>query len=62
MDNVEAIACDLNSEFQEAFDATYPHLQVVWEKRKDEQKRLLAEVNAKGSESLKKRKYILASL
>lgn len=54
MDNVEAVACDMNSDFQEAFEEKCPHIQpvfdyfhivknfndkVVSEVRKDEQRR-----------------------
>ena len=60
MDNVEAVACDMNSDFQEAFEEKCPHIQpvfdyfhivknfndkVVSEIRKDEQRRLYDEGN-----------------
>jgi transposase len=76
MDGVEAIACDMNSDFQEAFEDMCPHIQpvfdyfhivknfndkVVGEIRKDEQRRLLAEGDVKGAQSLKKSRYILTS-
>ena len=56
MDGVEAVACDMNSDFQEAFEEKYPHIQPVFDHfhiiknfndkvisqiRKDEQGRLL---------------------
>ncbi|MGB4406042.1 MAG: ISL3 family transposase [Sphaerochaeta sp.] len=76
MDGVEAIACDMNSDFEEAFEKMCPHIQVVFdyfhivknfydkvvsEVRKDEQRRLLAEGDLKAAESLKNSKYILTS-
>ena len=75
-DTVEAVACDMNSDYQEVFEDEFDHIQVVFnhfhivknfnekvigEVRKDEQRRLLAEGNRKGAESLKKTKYILYS-
>ncbi|MFA5603182.1 MAG: ISL3 family transposase [Bacilli bacterium] len=76
MDGVEAIACDMNSDFQEAFEEKCPHIQpvfdyfhiiknfndkVVGEVRKDEQRRLYSEGDVKAAQSLKKSKYILTS-
>jgi len=76
MDNVEAIACDMNSDFQEAFEEKCPHIQPVFDYfhlvknfndnvvsniRKDEQNRLYAEGNEEAAKSLKKTKYILTS-
>jgi len=76
MDGVEAIACDMNSDFEEAFEKMCPHIQVVYdyfhivkyfhekvvnEVRKDEQARLLAEGDFKAAESLKRSKYVLNS-
>ena len=58
MSHVEAVALDMNSDFQEAFKEKCPHLRMVFdyfhivknfndkvvgEIRKDEQKRLIAE-------------------
>ena len=58
MDGVEAVACDMNSDYQEVFDDCCPHIQVVFdyfrisknfndkvvaEVRKDEQRRLYSE-------------------
>ena len=76
MDHVEAVACDMNSDFQEAFEEKCPHIQpvfdyfhivknfndkVVSEVRKDEQRRLIAEGNIEAARSLKKTRYILMS-
>ena len=76
MGNVEAVACDMNSDFQEAFEERCPDIQVVYdhfhiiknfndkvisEIRKDEQKRLLEEGNKEGAKSLKGSRYILMS-
>ena len=76
MKGVDAVACDMNSDFQEAFEEKCPHIQVVFdyfhivknfndkvvgEIRKDEQKRLLAEGNTEAAKSLKKSRYILTS-
>ena len=76
MDNVEAVACDMNSDFQEAFEEKCPHIQpvfdyfhivknfndkVVSEIRKDEQRRLYDEGNFEGARQLKRSKYILTS-
>ena len=52
MDGVEAVACDMNSDYQEVFEDCCPHIQVirknfndkiVAEVRKDEQRRLYSE-------------------
>ncbi|WP_231536486.1 transposase, partial [Lactobacillus delbrueckii] len=55
MSKVEAVACDMNSDFQEAFKGRYPKLDIVYDRfhiiknfndkvvseiRKDEQRRL----------------------
>ena len=76
MDGVEAVASDMNSDFQEAFEEKCPHIQpvfdhfhiiknfndkVVSEVRKDEQRRLQEEGRFKDAESLKKTRYILMS-
>lgn len=76
MDNVEAVACDMNSDFQEAFEERCPHIQpvfdyfhivknfndkVVNEVRKAEQKRLLEEGDLEAARSLKRTRYILTS-
>ena len=76
MDHVEAVACDMNSDFQEAFEEKCPHIQpvfdyfhivknfndkVVSEVRKDEQRRLYEEGNIEAARTLKRTKYILTS-
>ena len=76
MDGVEAVACDMNSDYEEAFEERCPHIQCVYdffhlkknynEKvisaiRKDEQRRLLEEGDVEGARSLKRSKYILTS-
>lgn len=76
MDHVEAVACDMNSDFQEAFEEKCPHIQpvfdyfhivknfndkVVSEVRKDEQRRLYKEGNVEAAKALKKTRYILMS-
>jgi transposase len=76
MDGVEAVACDMNSDFQEAFEERCPHIQpvfdhfhlvrnfndqVVSEVRKDEQRRLYAEGNIEAARALKQTKYILTA-
>lgn len=76
MDNVEAVACDMNSDFQEAFEEKCPHIQpvfdhfhiiknfndkVIGQVRKDEQKRLAAEGDWEGYRALKRSRYILTS-
>ena len=76
MDSVEAVACDMNSDFQEAIEEKCPHISVVFdhfhiiknfndkvigEIRKDEQRRLLAEGKENAAKSLKHSKYILTS-
>ena len=76
MSNVEAVACDMNSDFQEAFEEKSSHIQPVFDHfhivknfndkvisavRKDEQKRLLEEGDKEAARSLKGSKYILTS-
>ena len=76
MDGVEAVACDMNSDFQEAFEEMCPWIQpvfdyfhivknfndkVVSEVRKDEQRRLYEEGNIDAAKALKKTRYILMS-
>ena len=76
MKNVKAVACDMNSDFEEAFLEKCPHLQIVYDHfhivknfndkvvsavRKDEQKRLEAEGDKDGAKSLKKSRFILTS-
>ena len=76
MDHVEAVTCDMNSDFQEAFEEKCPHIQpvfdyfhivknfndkVVSEVRKDEQRRLYEAGEVEAAKALKKTKYILTS-
>ncbi len=76
MKGVEAVACDMNSDFQEAFQDKCPWLRIVFDRfhivknfnekvvtevRKDEQKRLIDEGNETAAKSLKNCKYILMS-
>lgn len=76
MGSVEAVACDMNSDFQEAFEEKCPWIQpvfdyfhivknfndkVVCEVRKDEQRRLYEEGLAEEAAALKKTRYILMS-
>ena len=74
MESVKAVACDMNSDYEEAFrekcswiDTVYDHFHVVKnfndkvisEVRKDEQKRLIEEGNPEAAKALKGSKYIL---
>lgn len=76
MDGVEAVACDMNSDFQEAFEEMCPHIQPVFDYfhivknfndkvigavRKDEYRRLCDEGDIEGASLLKRSKYILTS-
>lgn len=76
MDGVEAVACDMNSDFQEAFEERCPHIRpvfdrfhpvknfndkVVSEVRKDEQRRLYESGEIEAVEALKKTRHILMS-
>lgn len=76
MTSVEAVACDMNSDFQEAFEEKCPWIQpvfdyfhivknfndkVVSEVRKDEQQRLIEEGLVDEAKALKKTRYILMS-
>ena len=76
MDHVEAVCCDMNSDFQEAFEERCTHIQCVFdffhikknlndkvisEVRKDEQRRLVSEGKDEEARSLKKSKFILTS-
>ena len=76
MDHVEAVACDMNSDFQEAFEERcewiqpvfdYFHIvknfndKVVSEVRRDEQRRLTEEGNLEAARALKRTRYILTS-
>lgn len=76
MKEVVAIACDMNSDFEEAFKEKYPHITIVFDHfhviknyndkvigaiRKEEQKRLEEEGKTEEAKTLKKSKYILTS-
>lgn len=76
MSHVEAIACDMNADFERAFLERHPHLDIVYDRfhliknfnekvisevRKDEQARLSKEGHAEAARSLKHSKYILMS-
>ena len=76
MKNVIAVACDMNSDFEEAFKDKCPHIKIVFdhfhivknfnekvvsEVRKDEQKRLKEEGNEEAAKALKGSRYILTS-
>lgn len=76
MDGVEAVACDMNSDFQEAFEERCSHIRpvfdrfhpvknfndkVVSEVRKDEQRRLYESGEIEAVEALKKTRHILMS-
>lgn len=76
MDGVEAVACDMNSDYQDVFEDRCPHIQVVFdffhirknfndkvvaEVRKDEQRRLCAEGKPDEARMLKGTKYILTA-
>ncbi len=76
MDQVEAVACDMNSDFQEAFEEKCEHITIVYDYfhivknfndkvvtkvRIDEQNRLKEEGNDEAAASLKKTNYILKS-
>ena len=76
MKHVKAVACDMNSDFQEAFEERCKWIQIVFDHfhivknfndkvisavRKDEQKRLAESGDKEGAAALKKTKYILTS-
>lgn len=76
MSHVEAVACDMNSDFQEAFEERCEWIQPVFDYfhivknfnekvvsavRKDEQARLAAEGKYEEAKSLKGSRYILMS-
>ena len=76
MRHVKAVACDMNSDFQEAFQDRYPHIRVVFDHfhivknfndkvisqiRIDEQKRLESAGEKEAARSLKRSKYILTA-
>ncbi len=76
MSKVVAIACDMNSDFEEAFKEKCPHIKIVYdyfhivknfnekvisEIRKDEQKRLENEGKEEAARRLKRTRFILTS-
>lgn len=76
MEHVEAVACDMNSDFQEAFETRCEWIQPVFDRfhiiknfnekvvsavRIDEQKRLLDIGDKEGAAALKRSKYIMTS-
>lgn len=76
MKHVKAVACDMNSDFEEAFKEKCPHLEIVYdhfhivknfnekvvgEIRKEEQARLTEMGDKKAAERLKHSKFILTS-
>ena len=76
MESVEAVACDMNSDFQEAFEEKCPWIQPVFDRfhivnhfledvignvRKDEYKRLVDEGRFEEAKKLKGARFILAS-
>ncbi len=76
MQEVKAVACDMNSDFEEAFKDKYPHITIVFDHfhiiknyndkvigaiRKDEQNRLESEGKSEEAKTLKRSKYILTS-
>ena len=76
MEHVKAVACDMNSDFEEAFKEMCSHIKIVYdyfhivknfnekvisEIRKDEQKRLEDAGDKEGAKRLKKTRFILMS-
>ena len=76
MQHVEAIACDMNADFAEAFKARYPNIDVVYdffhivknfndrvmsEIRRDEHAQLLIDGDEEGAKLLKGSRHILTS-
>ena len=76
MEHVKAVACDMNSDFEEAFKEMCPHLKIVYdyfhivknfnekvvsEIRKDEQKRLENAGDKEAARRLKRTRFILMS-
>ncbi|MCD5443201.1 transposase, partial [Lactobacillus delbrueckii subsp. lactis] len=63
MSKVEAVACDMNSDFEEAFKGRFHIIKnfndkVVSEIRKDEQRRLAEEGSPEAAKLLKNSRYI----
>ena len=76
MNNVIAVACDMNSDFEEAFKEKCPHIKIVYDYfhivknlnekvinplRIDVQNKMKEEGDVEGAKMLKKSKYILTS-
>lgn len=76
MAGVKAVACDMNSDFQEAFQEKFAHIEIVFDHfhivkylnekvlanvRKDEQKRLIEAGDEEAARKLKGTKYLLLS-
>jgi transposase len=76
MSNVKAVACNMNSDFEEAFKERYPKLDIIYDRfhiiknfndkvvsdiRKDEQRRLAEEGSPEAAKLLKNSRYILMS-
>lgn len=76
MNKVEAIACDMNSDFEEAFREKCPHIKIVFDYfhivknfnekvinpiRKEEQNRLIESGDKEAASKLKRSNYILFS-
>ncbi|MBR6684504.1 MAG: transposase, partial [Firmicutes bacterium] len=76
MKSVKAVACDMNSDFAEAFVERCPHIEIVYDRfhiiknfnekvvsevRKDEYRRLMNEGEVEAARFLKGSKYILTS-
>lgn len=76
MKGVEAVACDMNSDFQEAFQEMCPHIRIVFDRfhiiknfnekvvakvRIEEQQRLKEAGDEAAARSLKRSKYVLMS-
>jgi transposase len=76
MENVEAVACDMNSDFEEAFVEKYPHIKIVYDYfhieknfnekviakiRIDEQERLKNSGDKEAAERLKRTRFLLCS-
>lgn len=76
MDNVVAVACDMNSDYQEAIEERCKYTAIVFDQfhlvknlnekvigniRKEEQKRLRESGDVEGAAALKKAKYLLVS-
>ena len=76
MKNVKAVSCDMNANFQEAFQSMCPHIEIVFDHfhiiknfndnviskiRTDEEKRLISEGKKEEAKLFKKTRFILLS-